>query len=78
MTNKEVRDQVEKGYCHPRPQEVPSLIYKQMEKCWSTDPWCRPTFEFLSDFLSSGTWRESDRMELEVIKSLTIKNNNSI
>jgi len=50
MTNREVIDQVEKGYRMPRPQSCPEQIYMIMLQCWDKEAQKRPTFEFLYAF----------------------------
>ncbi|XP_051510762.1 tyrosine-protein kinase fynb-like isoform X2 [Myxocyprinus asiaticus] len=51
MNNREVLEQVERGYRMPSPQDCPSSLHELMLLCWKTDPEDRPTFEYLQAFL---------------------------
>lgn len=55
MHNKEVIEQVQRGYRIPRPTncDCPDAVYKKMRDCWHTDPDKRPTFEFLANFFDN-------------------------
>lgn len=50
MTNRDVIDQVERGYRQPKPPICPQSMYEIMLKCWDKRPEERPTFEFLFNF----------------------------
>lgn len=51
MVNREVLDQVERGYRMPCPPECPESLHDLMLQCWRKDPEERPTFEYLQAFL---------------------------
>ncbi|XP_051500952.1 tyrosine-protein kinase fynb isoform X3 [Myxocyprinus asiaticus] len=51
MNNREVLEQVERGYRMPCPQDCPSSLHDLMLLCWKKDPEERPTFEYLQAFL---------------------------
>uniref|UniRef100_A0A8C9VZ37 Tyrosine-protein kinase n=1 Tax=Scleropages formosus TaxID=113540 RepID=A0A8C9VZ37_SCLFO len=51
MNNREVLEQVERGYRMPCPQDCPSSLHELMLQCWKKDPEERPTFEYLQAFL---------------------------
>lgn len=55
MHNKEVIEQVQKGYRIPRPTncDCPEEVYRIMLDCWHSDPDKRPTFEFLTTFFDN-------------------------
>nr|CAA37004.1 v-3src-1 [Rous sarcoma virus] len=47
MVNREVLDQVERGYRMPCPPECPESLHDLMCQCWRKDPEERPTFKYL-------------------------------
>ncbi|XP_026857819.1 proto-oncogene tyrosine-protein kinase Src-like isoform X2 [Electrophorus electricus] len=51
MVNREVLDQVERGYRMPCPAECPSSMHELMLSCWRKEAEERPTFEYLQGFL---------------------------
>lgn len=51
MNNREVLEQVERGYRMPCPQDCPTSLHELMVQCWKKDPEERPTFEYLQAFL---------------------------
>ncbi|KAK1171885.1 tyrosine-protein kinase Fyn isoform X2 [Acipenser oxyrinchus oxyrinchus] len=51
MNNREVLEQVERGYRMPCPQDCPSSLHEIMVQCWKKDPEERHTFEYLQAFL---------------------------
>ncbi|KAM4737741.1 proto-oncogene tyrosine-protein kinase Src isoform 1-T1 [Anableps anableps] len=51
MVNREVLDQVERGYRMPCPSECPASLHELMLNCWRKEPEERPTFEYLQGFL---------------------------
>ncbi|XP_008317256.1 proto-oncogene tyrosine-protein kinase Src isoform X1 [Cynoglossus semilaevis] len=51
MVNREVLDQVERGYRMPCPAECPDSMHELMLTCWRKEPEERPTFEYLQGFL---------------------------
>ncbi|XP_059128511.1 tyrosine-protein kinase Fyn isoform X1 [Peromyscus eremicus] len=51
MNNREVLEQVERGYRMPCPQDCPISLHELMVHCWKKDPEERPTFEYLQGFL---------------------------
>ncbi|KAA0706635.1 Proto-oncogene tyrosine-protein kinase [Triplophysa tibetana] len=51
MVNREVLDQVERGYRMPCPAECPESLNELMLTCWRKEPEERPTFEYLQSFL---------------------------
>lgn len=51
MSNREVLEQVEKGYRMPCPSGCPPSLHDLMKQCWKGDPEERPTFEYLQSFL---------------------------
>lgn len=52
MHNREVIEQVERGYRMPKPPntDCPDSVYAIMVQCWDADPEKRPTFEYLYNF----------------------------
>uniref|UniRef100_A0A671UVB7 non-specific protein-tyrosine kinase n=1 Tax=Sparus aurata TaxID=8175 RepID=A0A671UVB7_SPAAU len=51
MNNREVLEQVERGYRMACPQDCPSSMHELMLQCWKKDAEERPTFEYLQAFL---------------------------
>ncbi|XP_031422278.1 proto-oncogene tyrosine-protein kinase Src isoform X2 [Clupea harengus] len=51
MVNREVLDQVERGYRMPCPAECPESLHDLMLQCWRKLPEERHTFEYLQGFL---------------------------
>ncbi|XP_077074993.1 proto-oncogene tyrosine-protein kinase Src isoform X1 [Siphateles boraxobius] len=51
MVNREVLDQVDRGYRMPCPAECPDSLHELMLTCWRKEPEERPTFEYLQSFL---------------------------
>ncbi|XP_051729806.1 tyrosine-protein kinase Fgr isoform X4 [Ctenopharyngodon idella] len=51
MNNREVLEQVERGYRMPVPQGCPASLHELMLQCWRKDPDERHTFEYLQSFL---------------------------
>ncbi len=45
MANREVLDQIQRGYRMPRLENCPEKIYDYMLRCWDVSPDNRPTFE---------------------------------
>ena len=73
MNNREVLEQVERGYRMPRPRHpnpkpgleyIPEPFYDMLLKCWAHQADARPTFEFLHDFFDTfGVSSERDYRE---------------
>ncbi|XP_061667885.1 tyrosine-protein kinase Fyn isoform X4 [Syngnathoides biaculeatus] len=51
MNNREVLEQVDRGYRMPCPQDCPISLHELMLQCWKKDAEERPTFEYLQAFL---------------------------
>ncbi|MEQ2160595.1 Tyrosine-protein kinase yes [Goodea atripinnis] len=51
MVNREVLEQVERGYRMPCPPGCPESLHEMMLLCWKKEPDERPTFEYLQSFL---------------------------
>ncbi|XP_037584162.1 tyrosine-protein kinase Yes [Cebus imitator] len=51
MVNREVLEQVDRGYRMPCPQGCPESLHDLMNQCWKKDPNERPTFEYIQSFL---------------------------
>ena len=60
MMNREVLEQVERGYRMPKPATGPSdptcpdSLYELMLHCWNKDPIYRPTFEYIQVCVGAG------------------------
>ncbi len=52
MANREVLDQIQRGYRMPRHENCPEKIYDYMLRCWDSSPDNRPTFEVNFFFFS--------------------------
>lgn len=50
MQNREVLEQVDRGYRQPKPARCPDSMYEMMLKCWDKKAANRPTFEYLFNF----------------------------
>lgn len=50
MTNREVLEQVPRGYRMPKPEICSEQMYEVMLKCWDKKEELRPTFEYLWTF----------------------------
>lgn len=51
MNNREVLEQVERGYRMQCPGSCPQSLHEVMVQCWKREPEERPTFEYLQSFL---------------------------
>ncbi|XP_004071048.1 proto-oncogene tyrosine-protein kinase Src isoform X4 [Oryzias latipes] len=51
MVNREVLDQVDRGYRMPCPADCPESLHELMLTCWRKEAEERPTFEYLQSFL---------------------------
>uniref|UniRef100_A0A3Q3WD98 Tyrosine-protein kinase n=1 Tax=Mola mola TaxID=94237 RepID=A0A3Q3WD98_MOLML len=51
MVNREVLEQVDRGYRMPCPQGCPESLHEMMRQCWKKEPDERPTFEYIQSFL---------------------------
>ncbi|XP_075578306.1 tyrosine-protein kinase Fgr isoform X3 [Pelecanus crispus] len=51
MNNREVLEQVERGYRMQCPGNCPASLHEVMVQCWKREPEERPTFEYLQSFL---------------------------
>uniref|UniRef100_A0A8C3XJZ0 Tyrosine-protein kinase n=1 Tax=Chelydra serpentina TaxID=8475 RepID=A0A8C3XJZ0_CHESE len=51
MNNREVLEQVERGYRMQCPSSCPPSLHELMVQCWKKEPEERPTFEYLQSFL---------------------------
>lgn len=51
MVNREVLEQVDRGYRMPCPQGCPESLHEMMRQCWKKDAEERPTFEYIQSFL---------------------------
>lgn len=66
MNNREVLEQVDRGYRMQKASNTPDHVYEKMLECWDKDPEKRPTFEFLFTFFddyfisTEPNYRESD------------------
>jgi fyn-related kinase len=53
MTNAEVIDKLQQGYCMRQPMGCPDKLYNIMLNCWKEEPANRPTFETLRGQIAS-------------------------
>lgn len=66
MPNREVLEQVERGYRMSKPRNCPESMYDIMKKCWDKVSQNRPTFEYLYNFFddyfvsTEPNYKESD------------------
>ncbi|KAK7099624.1 tyrosine-protein kinase Fyn-like isoform X1 [Littorina saxatilis] len=66
MNNREVLEQVDRGYRMQKAAQTPDAVYEKMIECWDKDSEKRPTFEFLFTFFddyfisTEPNYRESD------------------
>lgn len=66
MPNREVLEQVERGYRMNKPRNCPDSMYDIMKKCWDKVSQNRPTFEYLYNFFddyfvsTEPNYKESD------------------
>ncbi|CAH1253440.1 tyrosine-protein kinase Fyn-like isoform X1 [Branchiostoma lanceolatum] len=51
MSNKEVIEEVSRGYRMPQIRDCPDSLFELMQQCWHRDPEERPTFEYIGSFL---------------------------
>ncbi|XP_043921169.1 tyrosine-protein kinase Yes [Protopterus annectens] len=51
MVNREVLEQVERGFRMGCPQGCPESLHELMKLCWKKEPDERPTFEYIQSFL---------------------------
>ncbi|KAL7876227.1 hypothetical protein AOLI_G00111900 [Acnodon oligacanthus] len=51
MVNREVLEQVERGYRMPCPPACPASLHELMLQCWRREPDERPTFDYIKGFL---------------------------
>ena len=50
MTNRDVLEQVERGYRMAKPRICPESMFEVMLQCWNKKAEERPTFEYLFNF----------------------------
>uniref|UniRef100_W5KIN8 Tyrosine-protein kinase n=1 Tax=Astyanax mexicanus TaxID=7994 RepID=W5KIN8_ASTMX len=51
MVNREVLEQVDRGYRMPCPPACPASLHELMLQCWRREPDERPTFDYIKGFL---------------------------
>ncbi|KAI4890508.1 hypothetical protein NFI96_011445, partial [Prochilodus magdalenae] len=51
MVNREVLEQVDRGYRMPCPPACPASLHELMLQCWRKEPDERPTFDYIKGFL---------------------------
>ncbi|KAJ7373850.1 Tyrosine-protein kinase srk2 [Desmophyllum pertusum] len=67
MNNRQVVEDVDRGYRMPKPSLCPEKLYEIMMACWKKEPYERPTFETLQwqleDFFQTGGLSQEERIQ---------------